>query len=196
MKKLLLALVLSLFCVAPSYTATGVSPTAQARATVRLMKNDHDQSCSAVVVAPGKVLTAAHCLVMHEPVVDGKKITAVTVHKTQDIALLTVPGIQCPCARLAPRRPAMEEALTLVGFLYGDMQLATRGEYQGRVVYDDLTYGIVSASGGPGTSGGGVFMIYVTGDVLLVGIISRGPTFATPTLYVEVLRDFKELGLQ
>ena len=87
----------------------------QALAAVRTVKDsDRDHSCSAVVVAPGRAVTAAHCA-PHAAFVEDVAVSIVTVMRTQDIAVLTVPGLECPCAPMEFTPPAKGEKVVVIG---------------------------------------------------------------------------------
>lgn len=188
LRSLLVTLVLSLFCL----TACA-SPTTKARAVVHKMTSaTTSASCSAVAIAPGQALTAAHCLAIPDPRVNDLPVTGSTQHLVEDLAVLTVPGLQCPCAAVSPRRPALDEEVFAVGYLYGEFKILARGGYFGRVTSPEgQHFGHAGLVAGPGTSGGGVFMAYVTGEVLLVGVITGMTPLGTPTFYVEVSQDAK-----
>jgi S1-C subfamily serine protease len=95
----------------------------EAAATVRpIVDRDGDVACSAVVVRPGVVRTAAHCL----PVivtVDGLKPARMSLMYGTDAAIVEVPGIQCPCATEADAPVAVGEQVMAAGFpFYGQPQ--------------------------------------------------------------------------
>jgi len=170
--------------------ANAANPFADARAATRLLKGDNG-SCSAVAVAPDVVLTAKHCTVLSNMHVDGKPVAQIIVHKTADVAFLSVPGLACPCVPIGAVRPQMDEGLVAVGWLYGDFIVTSRGEYVGQAVNpeDGQSYGIFMGSVGPGMSGGGVFRVFVTGEIALIGILSSMASTGAPALYVEVSTD-------
>lgn len=82
---------------------------------VRVVAAEDVQLCSAVTVAPGRALTAKHCL-QRGMTVDGYKVEKiVTSAGYDDIAVLHVPGLVCPC--VAPGvRPAKGDQVIAVGF--------------------------------------------------------------------------------
>jgi S1-C subfamily serine protease len=83
--------------------------------TVRMVRLQDHQHCSAVVIAPGIALTAAHCLQRHITV-DGLKVDGIVAPADdKDIAVLRVPGLKCPCA-VRGVRPAKGDQVLAVGF--------------------------------------------------------------------------------
>lgn len=119
-------------------------------------------SGSAVMVAPGYALTAAHVV----PLTDEYKMVIQTnlrqvaaipvkIDRTKDLALLAV-DLKCPCAPKATKLPSIDEQVVNVGFpLYGiyRIQLATQGTIQG--FYSNAV--VTTAATAPGGSGGGLF---------------------------------------
>ena len=144
-------------------------------ATVHLVTGPN-MSCSAVMIAPERALTAAHCLGMDSPVM--------TVGETdypvlegyaagpRDVAILIVPGAPCPCATVAETQAVEGAPVTTVGYPFGVIRMVTYGELQGHIVdpSDGQEYIVVTTLGAPGNSGGGVFD--ANGD--LIGIVSKG----------------------
>jgi S1-C subfamily serine protease len=133
-------------------------------------------SCSVVMIAPERALTAAHCLGMASPVVtiDGYDyvVTEGYAASPRDIAVLIIPGAPCPCAQVSDI-PAVEgDWVAAVGYPYGIARVVTYGEVQGRIVFeeDGQEYLLVTALGAPGNSGGGLFNEH--GE--LIGIVSKG----------------------
>jgi len=186
MKSLLIALVLSLFCLTPSYADHTVRHSVN-QAVVRL--TDSNGTCGAVMVSPGRALTAAHCVanpnvVLH---IAGKDYPAFTAYAIpgQDMAMLIVPGAPCPCAPMKGK-PAVEgDWVVVVGFPYDLAKVTTYGEVQERVTNPDdkQTYVLVTAPVAPGNSGGGVFDMHGN----LLGIMSASDPRGLLALYVEVL---------
>jgi len=171
-------------------SAYAANPFADARASVRLVTGGPNTgSCSAVVIAPNQALTAKHCDNITDMLVDGKPAKIVWSSPTEDVMSLSVPGLECPCAPVSTVRPALDETLLFIGWLYGDFKMTTRGEYLGRVQDEGLNYGVGVAPTGPGMSGGGVFRVFVTGDIPLVGIISAKSVDGGAVRYVEVSKD-------
>jgi len=144
-------------------------------------------SCSAVVIAPRRLLTAAHC-VGEKMTFRGKPVPLLVLKSDtkMDLALLEA-EVDCPCAPIGTRVD-LDEPVVVIGFPYygvgeGEMdrQIVTHGEAQG-VMPSGKT--MVSALASPGNSGGGVFVR--RGDEWhLVGIVSAivgsGTRFGPPT---------------
>jgi hypothetical protein len=146
--------------------------------------------CSAVVVGPGVVLTAKHCLLAGEADTivtrDGEfAITGGKISQATDGVVLYAPGVQCPCAVEDHGQPVIGDEVRLVGF-----PLSTFNDERGGFVFavgtpdfldpvafvrenvpDEFwyTYVFYSPVGTYGDSGGGLFML--RGDKwVLIGI--------------------------
>lgn len=147
--------------------------------TVRHLLLEGKQHCSAVVVNPGKVVTAKHCLrdadTPGDLTVDGLPAVGGTIIDNADIAVLDIPGVACPCAEIG-KLPVKGDAVVAVGFGFGDEADKSRTISEvGRVfmvdilmkyapesandpVYGNALYIIVdSPILQPGDSGGGLF---------------------------------------
>lgn len=188
--QLALVAIVGLWVAAVAVPLFAGNPLADARAATRLMTSDvSGAKCSAVVIAPGVALTAKHCVdSIPEMKVDGKAVVGSVSHLTQDISRLTVPGLDCPCVDVSTVAPQRDETVIVVGWLYGDMLITSRGEYGGVFTNPDdkQGYGIYMGLVGHGMSGGGVFRVFVTGEVRLVGILSAMGQNGFPGIYVEV----------
>jgi len=184
----LVGVMLALLIVLPAQAA---NPFNDARAATRLLKSATVQgTCSAVVIAPEIALTAKHCTGLPDMLVDGLPAAVARTHPTEDIAQLSVPGLGCPCVQIGADRPALDETIVVVGYLYGDIKVTSRGEYLGPAISPDKEhYGLATAAVGPGMSGGGVYRVYVTGEVRLVGVLSGMSPQGNVAFYVEVSRD-------
>ena len=132
--------------------------------------------CSAVMIAPERALTAAHCLNMEAPYVTigGYKYPVLEGYAAspRDVAILIIPGAPCPCARVSDTPLKVGDFIAVVGYPLGLAQVVTYGEFQARIIdkEDGQEYLMVTALGAPGNSGGGLFNEY--GD--LVGIVVSG----------------------
>jgi len=184
----LVGVILVLLALSPAQAA---NPFADARAATRKLSSSVVRNtCSAVVIAPNRALTAKHCAEIPGLLVDGLPATVTRAHPVEDIAELNVPGIACPCVQISATRPALDESIVVVGYLYGDVKITARGEYLGDVVTPTGEhYGVVMAMVGPGVSGGGVFRVLITGEIRLLGVVSGMAPLGSPTFYVEVSRD-------
>jgi len=171
--------------------AQAANPFTEARAATRLLSSKAvATTCSAVVIAPEIALTAKHCASIPGLLVDNLPVDGVRAHPSEDVAELTVPGLACPCVKVGAVRPVLDETVLGVGFLYGQIPVTARGEYLGQVVSPEGEhYGLATLNVGPGMSGGGVFRVFVTGEVTLVGIISGMTPHAGLCFYVEVSKD-------
>jgi len=170
---------------------------AEMRATVRQITAAQGR-CSAVMVAPGKALTAWHCKQAGEQaMVDERGNAIAKVSNWQqiagvDLASIDVPGADCPCAPVEPGiEPVIDEPVIVIGYPYGLGNFLTRGEVQfvkrhpsGQVVL------FVNAPVAPGNSGGGMF-IQRNGSYVLVGIVSMKAVEGSITMVVEPQRYIK-----
>ena len=157
-------------------------------ATVHKMHNAR-QTCGAVMIAPERAMTAAHCLGMESPVltIDGVDypLTEGYAATPRDVAVLIVPGAPCPCAALQGKAVEAGDWVVVVGYPYNLAQVVTYGEVQARIVNpeDGQEYVLATASVAPGNSGGGVFNV----NGYLVGITSMSDDRGAMLLFVEVL---------
>lgn len=165
MKRLLVGLLLFF---APSCAALSLTP-ANPFDTVRALTNaEGNIMCSAVVIAPDRALTAAHCL---EPImsVDGVKVERTAIFNGTDSALLDAPGLQCPCAEIGtpkvgdkavaigfpaggPKRVTAEVEIKFIGILkdFAPWILSEHREFPMIGIHDFVLI--------PGDSGGGLFV--------------------------------------
>jgi len=145
-------------------------------------------SCSAVMIAPERALTAAHCLNMTAPVVtiDGHDYPVLEAYAAtpRDMAILIIPGAPCPCAVVSDTPVSEGDWVAAVGYPWGIIRTVTYGEVQGRIVYeeDGQEYLFVTTLGAPGNSGGGLFN--ERGE--LVGITVKGAQ-GHPMLALEIV---------
>jgi S1-C subfamily serine protease len=126
----------------------GVSPFAawtedQPQSTVHVYFGD-EGICSTVAIAPGLMLTAAHCLdglsPGHVATKDGivHRVTNAVRSQVSDLALIYVEDAYCPCATVASKetmnRLKAGEKVVVVGFPHGVYDPAVNGEVVGLVV--------------------------------------------------------------
>jgi hypothetical protein len=125
---------------------------------------DASASCSGVMVAPMRLLTAAHC------VSDGQKMEAgsnrmplkiLKLDAAKDLALAAV-AIDCPCASIATDAVEVDEPVLVIGYPLNDtlvVQVATDGRAQGYASVDGSRSRLrTTAPVMPGSSGGGLFV--------------------------------------
>jgi S1-C subfamily serine protease len=132
-------------------------------------------SCSAVVVAPERALTAAHCIGAAE-LLNGKKVEVLRVLSDSDLMLLKVPGLECPCVPIG-NEPVLDSDVAAVGYAAGLHQVLTKGTYQGKftspLVPDSEGFLVFTSIAEGGFSGGGIFQKQ-HGKWKLVAITSAG----------------------
>jgi S1-C subfamily serine protease len=167
-------------------------------------------SGSAVVIAPGFVLTAQHVaanggfkLRKDGPV--GMLLASLT-DPDGDLGLLWFPAkeAQCPCVELAAYEAEMDEAIYVIGYPLGIAQVITMGRAQGvqRVQAPDM-FGsttdlglrlITTGLADPGNSGGGVFVLR-NGRFQLVGILTEKAGNLSMAVPLATIRPFLEANL-
>ena len=162
--------------------------------TVVELLNGSDRRCSAVVIAPGVLVSAGHCLVMGE--VDAVRTPHGTFPITggkinwpaDDTFVIYAPGVTCPCAKTTDSAPIVGEAVRVVGYP-GEwhrvisegkvLSLALLGEFWAMfgVPEDEPMFHFVlifhDAFSAPGMSGGGTF-VERDGEWVLIGNNSVG----------------------
>ena len=146
-------------------------------------------ACGAVMVAPGRALTATHCLARPDATlhIDGKKYPVFTGYALpgKDVSIIIVPGAPCPCAPVRGTPGVEGEWVVVVGFPYDVAKVTTYGEVQAHVTNpeDGQDYVLATAPVAPGNSGGGVYDL----EGNLLGINSASDPRGQMNLYVEVL---------
>jgi S1-C subfamily serine protease len=145
----------------------------QIRAATRLLYVPGLGNGSGVMIAPGRMLTAAHVAKINEQVpllLNGKPIKVLKIDEDIDIALLEVDEA-CPCVSLTDKLPAVDQVAYIVGFpLHSEEmpQYLTEGRIQGTTTKYNRT--LTSVPAAPGNSGGGLF-VYEDGKWKLAGIL-------------------------
>lgn len=160
------------------------------RGPVRLIVNTTGGNGSVVVLKPGVVLTAKHVSgsggdLYIEP--EHIKATLIRESLKSDLAILSAPGIGCPCAAVASFGPKVDDTVVVVGFPLNPMvqvQVLTEGKIHGVTERGYVT----TASATFGNSGGGVFFggklvgilssLPMQGDGMFGGVPHNGITFA------------------
>jgi S1-C subfamily serine protease len=151
-------------------------------------------SGSAVMVAPGMALTAAHVAVNDNLHILGKPTKTIKIDEERDIALVSV-DLPCPCAPLGSM-PNLDDRVVAVGQPLGEAEFATEGAVQGW----DVARIWSSTPIAPGNSGGGLFafqygkwkLVGVTVEVagLNLGFIGIPVITMTRSVDVETIKRF------
>lgn len=191
--------VLSIILIALIFAVTGCSAPVDTsftvpRAQVKLLIGDND-NCSAVVLAPGKVLTARHCDEIVNPTIDGKPVKFGKISPDADL-MLAEADVQCPCASVGPK-PVLDEDVIVVGYPFANflegLQVLTQGKAQGvrhgGPLAEEGDTLIITAPVGDGNSGGGVF-INREGVWYLVGILVMSNESTTLAVDLDTIKEF------
>lgn len=163
------------------------------QATVLRLSAKGNPMCSAVVISPGVLRSAAHCFALGaaDAVEQGGKLIPITGIRhgwpENDSATILAPGVECPCAPMG-EAPGIGETVVAVGYPYGGNQATTAGTVlAGRTIAEQsplcppdemlctMPFLIHTATLIPGMSGGGTFA-YRDGKWLLVATNSAGAT--------------------
>ena len=153
------------------------------RSYVEKLYQESGGSGSAVVIAPGLVLTAAHVALNDKLLINGKPTKVLKINKAVDLALVQA-AVDCPCVPLGTD-VNMDDRVMAVGWPLGHLEMATEGRVQGwmdRLVLTDSTIA-------PGNSGGGLFA-FQDGQWKLVGVTIQvagmgwGFGFGLPVLHM------------
>jgi len=143
--------------------------------------------CSAVVIAPGKILTAAHCIsndVAYPVVRVGDKQLRIVAwdisHSGKDVAIGTVPGLECPCVPVGELSDVYRGQKVLVlGYpdggplVVGEGVIITLSRTVCYAVFDCRPQATTTAPARGGNSGGPVVIIRDS-KVYLIGILVGG----------------------
>lgn len=145
----------------------------QIRGATRLLEVPGLGNGSGVMIAPRRMLTAAHVAAIDSQyplLLNGKRIKVLKIDEDLDIALLEVEE-DCPCVPLVSKMPAQDSQIAVVGFpVYreGVPQFLTEGRVMGKdTTRPRITSAVLAA---PGNSGGGLF-IYNNDQWELAGIV-------------------------
>jgi len=138
-----------------------------------------DGSGSAVAIRAGTAVVAAHVVVdgIEDMTIKGyeaESIEYVDFSDKVDLAIVSVPGLLCPCAELARTSPFYLEEVLSVGYPLGmGIKVTTEGRYQGDL--NDERH-LFTAPGIFGNSGGGIF----NEEGALVAILTGGAFYRIP----------------
>lgn len=152
---------------------------------VIFLKIGDSGNCSGVIIGQDTVLTAAHCAAGEQISVGDVPAKVIKIDPSIDLALLTVPGVSCPCAPISVKDLQVDSPIATIGFPLGGPQIVTEGRIQA-IWFEMVPYvEIITSPITFGNSGGGVFQIQ-DGRWVLVGIVSAvanaplNPFFSTP----------------
>lgn len=180
MKKILTALLLILSLGFGSYGVLESSLDAILNADMRLRDAVYAVETtngygSGVLIAPELILTAAHVVQNANGLnIAGKAAVVLKNDPKFDLALVSVPGLTCPCIPLASETPRVDTPIIVIGYpLYnqiGFTQIRTEGAVQGYPTFGRLQRMMMSAPVMFGNSGGVVVINTITGPKV-VGIV-------------------------
>jgi hypothetical protein len=142
--------------------------------------------CSGVMIAPNKMLSAAHC--SFEGIQVNGTPAVVLKKDTQNDLLLLLVNKDCPCVVMAGHLPKDGAIVDIIGYPAGLMKIRTTGIFQGEALFSNPSvpelyeYAIFSANVEGGYSGGGIFD--PAGN--LIAIVSAGTKtlLAGPQIYM------------
>ena len=133
----------------------------QIRGATRLLEVPGMGNGSGVMIAPGRMLTAAHVAAIdaqYPLLLNDKRVKVLKIDEDLDIALLEVEA-DCPCVPLVSNVPDQDTPIAVVGFpVYrpGVPQFLTEGRIMGKdSTRPRITSAVLAA---PGNSGGGLFV--------------------------------------
>jgi len=204
MRNLLVAL--GIFLI--SFSGTSVYQEYDSYHTPRSYVNritDGTGSGSAVTIAPGFALTAAHVLKgrWFKLTINGLKVEKAWMNEQSDVGLVYVPNLECPCSPLGENL-LPDERVVAVGFPMGLHKFATEGRSQGvsldMTTNDMVPRMFVSSPIIYGNSGGGAFAfqwlrwklvgITVEGAMLPDVMVGHPITFMTRIVPISTIYDF------
>ena len=146
-------------------------------------------SCSGVMIAPQRMLTAAHCANLMDLTVNGKPAKTLKIEPSKDLLLLEV-ALDCPCVPVADTEGTN---VTAVGYPLGLVKATAVGILRGYtfdpILPEFYEFAVYQSSVEGGFSGGGVFT-FRDGRWELVGIVSAGSKtlMLAPTL--KMVKEF------
>ena len=133
------------------------------RGATRLLSNGFGNG-SGVMIAPNRMLTAAHVAIVPGLVLNEKPVKVLKIDPIKDIALLEVEA-DCPCVNLGKPVKVDDEIITIGYPIYNmvKLQILTEGRAQGvmQMTEEDggkiANYLVITSHVAPGNSGGGVY---------------------------------------
>ncbi|MCB1755313.1 MAG: trypsin-like peptidase domain-containing protein [Gammaproteobacteria bacterium] len=161
-------------------------PDRNALASVLPVATDDGSYASGVVIAPNRVLTAAHAVGDAEHAfvrIDHDFIPAevISVDIDKDLAVMIVDTGDINPIRLAPREPYVNEPVWAIGFPHALSRKTSAGNFQDKL--DGALH--TSASIDAGESGGGLISCY-RGDFVLAGMLRGYGAYLQGDSYVRI----------
>ena len=194
--KFLLSIVLSaLLAVVGAAALLHVMPQAtesytQLRAATYRIEGDFGH-CSAVMVAPGVLLTAAHCEEEGAKKLSGSNLPIKFLRKdeSRDLMLLQV-GKGCPCVPITFEQFTQDEPVVQIGYPEASgVQVLTKGNIQGAINLEKQGLKEMVLSTAPaslGSSGGPVF-VKRDGEWKVGGLVFGGTMGAYQGMYPYIV---------
>lgn len=161
-------------------------PDRNALASVLPVATDDGSYASGVVIAPNRVLTAAHAVMDSEHAfvrIDHDFIPAevISVDNDKDLAVMIVDTGDINPIRLAPREPYENEPVWAIGFPHALSRKTSAGNFQDKL--DGALH--TSASIDAGESGGGLISCD-EGDFVLAGMLRGYGAYLKGDTYVRI----------
>jgi S1-C subfamily serine protease len=181
-------------------------PVAPQIPRVEMRTGDSTGVCSAVVYAvepdhTAYAVTAAHC-VAHDPMValditvNGRTASVVTSNRILDLAVLKFRAKHETAMPLAEKTPALGEDVAIVGFAFGDHELAAQFGHVARVPTKDANVLLLDGMIIGGDSGGAAIdrsghLIGLNSHVRYAGLTGQMMHVAG-VVPIEAIKDFLE----
>lgn len=194
----MVTVLLAILAFGPDWT-TVVKPALKQVPRLQMLHEgeQYPGTCASVVInkEQGYLMTAAHCV--EKPDKEGISITAngrhaevLRVNRLLDLAVVRVDLKGEDAIEIADTTPPIGTEVAVVGYPFGDKQLAVQFGHIAQVLNEDSQTVWINVDVIFGDSGGAL----IDGQGKLVGLISRiyalGPAHMGACVPVETLRDF------